>query len=170
MTTESVLILLATGITALATTVSAYVAWQTWRGRLTVDWSYTWSTREERRILEVRLTAHNETSSIIDLRTVEASGIPIADVRTSREKHESRAADKAPLMIQAPPRKSVGVTVYVEPEWALLLNKARSRFARKSFRLKTKLVVASRSGRGRPRSISNHIPLQREMIERMALG
>jgi hypothetical protein len=113
MDAGTVIIAGATLVTAAATVVSAYVAWQMWRGQLTVDVGYTWVDENGQRRLELKLTVHNETSSIVDITTMEVLGAPVLDARSRREKHESWPANTIPVFKEVAPKKSELFGFYV---------------------------------------------------------
>jgi len=162
--------LTATVITAVATSVSAYVAWQLWRGRLTVDWHYAWSlSATGERTLEVKLTVHNETSSIVDIRFAEVIGAGVVNVRRpNQDKHESWGASQVPIFTEVAPHKNASATIYVTLDWRALDSSRRSLFSSKrNAMLRIQTTLASRSSRRRTRKITSHIPIPKEMIKEM---
>jgi hypothetical protein len=166
----TVVIAAATVVTAVATGVSALVAWHAWRGRLSTEWVFLWALSQQgERVLEVTITIVNGTSTTIAGGRVSADAKLVKQVvpASNQEKHESWAHNEAPLGSTVGPGKRVDFRVAIQLDWAALSTVRSRRLFRRSSSdvpLRIQVTVFSRSARRWRRKFSTKIEAPKEMI------
>lgn len=169
MDTGTIIIAVATVVTGIATCVSAFVTWRSWRGRLSVDWGRSWTLSNHKRTLNIDVTVHNDTSSTVDIATIEILDPSATIIQGGRYKDASWAPNIVPIHTEVPPRTSAKAAVQVALDWRVLASsKSRLMSSKRTTKLRVQTTLASRSSRRRQRKFRSHIPIAREMINDMA--
>lgn len=172
---EEIAVYIAAGagvFTALATGVSAWIAWRQHLGQLSVDWHLEWRSDKEVRRLFVECTVHNRTTISFGPSSMVVTGAA-AEVRPSRgEKHESWPTNEASLgSTKVSPNQSERYSCTIFLDWPSLQNQLHSerfRSSKRSISVRIKVTLWSMSSRRRKRSFTTRIKVPARTINEMA--
>ena len=174
-TNTEIFVLAVTTITAIATSISAYVSWKSWQGGVVAEWDFSWQGSGKDRVLYGRLEIRNHTNTALQAVRVDVPKFPILDLRTGgkeEEKHESWGLRSAPLSRrEIRPHGSEAFGFFISPDWVALEANPSRRFVRRSISDTPLLIqasVASKDSRRRMIRVSTKISIAREMIVNMA--
>jgi hypothetical protein len=170
-------ILLFTGITSLATGITAFVVWNQWRVQIQVEWKPAWSNLYERSIpprLEAQITVRNYRRFGIAGKRVEVSRCPVLDLRVgdpNRRKHDSWKPQQSPLPLDIEPGASGSVTAFLFIDWAALAERRSVKKRPKSSTdLRIQISVASKARRRWTTKASTTIDIPNEVIAKAAIA
>lgn len=169
-------------LTAAFTGWGAYLVWSQQRDKITFEWNEEYSS--ETNSIVVRCTLRNHTGATLNAFRVDVSG-KVKGVETGRDsKHESWAAQSAPLRCTPEPGKEGSFSFTVLPDWAALkvqTDRWHSRFrtwiaqhAWQSFSVRVhhgaslhfQITIDSRSNKRFRRRIKDTIFISPQTIER----
>jgi len=175
LTNSEIGILVVTTITAIATSISAYVSWRLWQGRIFPEWEFSWSGDGRNRELYVRVEIQNNTHSTFQAISVEIPKAPILNLDSGNreeKKHESWGLRKAPLSrAEIRPNSSKTLSFHILLDWEALSTKPSRRLITRSVSdapLRIQIMLAAKSSRRRKITFNNKINIPRAMIETTA--
>lgn len=163
--------MIATAITAVATSASAYIAWRKWRGAITANWDFTWDSGEDRS-LRVECVVYNFQDSALrplQIKVLKPSSVTVQT--DSREKHESWPANAHYLNGEILPNGKTRYLASVRFDWQELADNPSRRLVTRAISdtpLRIQITLASKSSLRRKIKLTAQIKLPRKMIENMA--